>query len=179
MQVLDKEGLVSTNQVQSTRTERRVLEVCAHSRSCCLKRCSTGPLSPGLTEQVINHPFIVKLHFAFQTHDKLCLVMDFINGGELYTYIARDKRFTEPRTRFYASEIILALEYLHEMDIIYRDLKPENLLLDSNGHIRLTDFGLSKDATDGKTYTSPAPPLRLARPGNRKHTLRHTPRTLA
>jgi serine/threonine protein kinase len=57
-------------------------------------------------------------------------------GGELFTYINREKRFSEERTRFYAAEIILALEYLHEMDIIYRDLKPENILLDCNGHIR-------------------------------------------
>uniref|UniRef100_A0A0C3UEU4 Protein kinase domain-containing protein n=1 Tax=Guillardia theta (strain CCMP2712) TaxID=905079 RepID=A0A0C3UEU4_GUITC len=106
--------------VQSTKAERRVLEV-------------------------VNHPFIVKLHYAFQTADRLCLVMDFINGGELFSYIAREKVFSEPRARFYAAEIILALEYLHEMSIIYRDLKPENILLDDKGHIRLTDFGHSKD----------------------------------
>ena len=129
LKVLNKEGLLHSNQVQSTKAERRVLEV-------------------------VNHPFIVKLHFAFQTDDKLCLVMDFINGGELFTYINREKRFSEARTRFYAAEIILALEYLHEMDIIYRDLKPENILLDSHGHIRLTDFGLSKDSMeDGKTFS--------------------------
>jgi len=137
LKVLNKDDLVNTNQVQSTKTERRVLEV-------------------------INHPFIVKLHFAFQSNDKLCLVMDFINGGELFTYINREKRFSEERARFYAAEIILALEYLHEMDIIYRDLKPENILLDCNGHIRLTDFGLSKDAMNGKTYTMVGSPYYMA-----------------
>mmetsp|Transcript_71396 Transcript_71396/g.190697 ORF Transcript_71396/g.190697 Transcript_71396/m.190697 type:complete len:175 (+) Transcript_71396:760-1284(+) len=71
--------------------------------------------------------------------------MDFINGGELFSYIAREKQFPEERARFYTAEIILALEYLHGMDIIYRDLKPENVLLDWAGHVRLTDFGHSKD----------------------------------
>ena len=138
LKVLNKEDLLHSNQVQSTKAERRVLEV-------------------------VNHPFIVKLHFAFQTDDKLCLVMDFINGGELFTYINREKRFSEARTRFYAAEIILALEYLHEMDIIYRDLKPENILLDSHGHIRLTDFGLSKDSMeDGKTFSMVGSPYYMA-----------------
>ena len=138
LKVLNKEDLLHSNQVQSTKAERRGLEV-------------------------VNHPFIVKLHFAFQTDDKLCLVMDFINGGELFTYINREKRFSEARTRFYAAEIILALEYLHEMDIIYRDLKPENILLDSHGHIRLTDFGLSKDSMeDGKTFSMVGSPYYMA-----------------
>jgi len=65
--------------------------------------------------EVVNHPFIVKLHFAFQTQDKLCLVLDFINGGELFSYIAKEKMFSEERARFYTAQLILALEYLHEM----------------------------------------------------------------
>jgi serum/glucocorticoid-regulated kinase 2 len=70
--------------------------------------------------------------------------MDFLNGGELFYHLRREQRFSEERTRFYAAEIILALETLHENGIIYRDLKPENVLLDCEGHIKLTDFGLSK-----------------------------------
>ena len=70
--------------------------------------------------------------------------MDFLNGGELFFHLRKSNRFDEDRIRFYASEIVLALEYLHKHGIIYRDLKPENILLDSEGHIRLTDFGLSK-----------------------------------
>lgn len=70
--------------------------------------------------------------------------MDFLNGGELFYHLRREQRFNEDRIRFYAAEIILALEYLHSRGIIYRDLKPENILLDSDGHIKLTDFGLSK-----------------------------------
>lgn len=72
------------------------------------------------------------------------MVMDFMNGGELFFHLRKDDKFNEDRIRFYAAEIILALEYLHKHGIIYRDLKPENILLDSEGHIRLTDFGLSK-----------------------------------
>mmetsp|Transcript_21094 Transcript_21094/g.3421 ORF Transcript_21094/g.3421 Transcript_21094/m.3421 type:complete len:81 (+) Transcript_21094:339-581(+) len=72
------------------------------------------------------------------------MVMDFVNGGELFYHIKKSKQFSEERTRFYAAEIILALEQLHKVGIIYRDLKPENVLLDREGHIRLTDFGLSK-----------------------------------
>lgn len=70
--------------------------------------------------------------------------MDFLNGGELFYHLRREQRFSEDRTRFYAAEILVALECLHENGIIYRDLKPENVLLDSDGHIKLTDFGLSK-----------------------------------
>jgi serum/glucocorticoid-regulated kinase 2 len=92
----------------------------------------------------IDHPFIVKLHYAFQTETKLYLVMDFINGGELFFHLKREGRFLEDRVRFYAAECFLALKHLHEFGIIYRDLKPENVLLNFDGHIKLTDFGLSK-----------------------------------
>jgi len=71
--------------------------------------------------------------------------MDFINGGELFHHLSREKKFTEDRARFYAVEIICAMTYLHEQGIIYRDLKPENILLDKKGHVVMTDFGLSKE----------------------------------
>lgn len=70
--------------------------------------------------------------------------MDFLNGGELFFHMRKANKFDEGRIKFYAAEIILALEYLHKKGIIYRDLKPENILLDKDGHIKLTDFGLSK-----------------------------------
>lgn len=78
----------------------------------------------------LSHPFIVKLHYAFQTPEKLYFVIDFLNGGELFYHLRREQRFDEDRTRFYAAEIVLALEYLHKNGVIYRDLKPENVLLD-------------------------------------------------
>lgn len=65
-------------------------------------------------------------------------------GGELFFHLRKNKKFSEERTRYYAAELICALEYLHSKSIIYRDLKPENILLDENGHVKLTDFGLSK-----------------------------------
>lgn len=92
----------------------------------------------------LSNPFIVKLHYAFQTGEKLYFVMDFLNGGELFYHLRREQRFTEERAKFYAAEILLALECLHENGVIYRDLKPENVLLDAEGHVKLTDFGLSK-----------------------------------
>lgn len=92
----------------------------------------------------IDHPFIVKLHYAFQTRSKLYLIMDFINGGELFFNLRREQRFSEDKARFYAAEVVLALSHLHQNGILYRDLKPENILIDQEGHIKITDFGLSK-----------------------------------
>ena len=82
---------------------------------------------------------------AFQSKDKLYFVLDYCAGGELFFHLGKEGRFSENRARFYAAEIILAISYVHSLDIIYRDLKPENVLLDAQGHIRLTDFGLSKE----------------------------------
>lgn len=98
----------------------------------------------------IDFPFIVPLRFAFQTKDKLFLIMDYINGGELFTHIRQQGCILESQAKIYIAEIILALEYLHNNHIIHRDLKPENILLDSDGHIVITDFGLATMST-GKT----------------------------
>ena len=93
----------------------------------------------------LNHPFLVGLHYSFQSRDKLYFVLDYVNGGELFFHLQKEKCFTENRARFYAAEITSALGYLHSSGIVYRDLKPENILLDAEGHIVLTDFGLCKD----------------------------------
>mmetsp|Transcript_16991 Transcript_16991/g.16860 ORF Transcript_16991/g.16860 Transcript_16991/m.16860 type:complete len:178 (-) Transcript_16991:475-1008(-) len=92
-----------------------------------------------------HHPFIIELHWAFQTPSELNLVIDFCPGGELFYHLHRLGRFTENQAKFYFGEILLGLEYLHGRDIVYRDLKPENVLLDIDGHIKITDFGLSKE----------------------------------
>jgi len=119
MKILRKTHLVKRRQIERTRTERKVLSV-------------------------VNHPFIMKLHYAFQTPDKLYLVLDYCPGGELFFHLSRFRRFPERVARFYAAELLLAIGHLHKRGIIYRDLKPENVLLDSDGHVKLGDFGLAK-----------------------------------
>ncbi|EYC24672.1 hypothetical protein Y032_0013g2044 [Ancylostoma ceylanicum] len=103
----------------------------------------------------ISHPFIVKLHYAFQTEGKLYLILDFLRGGDLFTRLSKEVMFTEEDVKFYLAELTLALEHLHSLGIVYRDLKPENILLDADGHIKVTDFGLSKESIDNekKTYS--------------------------
>uniref|UniRef100_A0AAQ4NN84 non-specific serine/threonine protein kinase n=1 Tax=Gasterosteus aculeatus aculeatus TaxID=481459 RepID=A0AAQ4NN84_GASAC len=96
----------------------------------------------------VNHPFIVKLHYAFQTEGKLYLILDFLRGGDLFTRLSKEVMFTEDDVKFYLAELALALDHLHSLGIIYRDLKPENILLDEEGNIKITDFGLSKEAID-------------------------------
>jgi protein-serine/threonine kinase len=99
----------------------------------------------------INHPFIVRLHFAFQTYEKLALVLDYCPNGDLGQMILREKSFTEEVAKFYICEVILALKELHSHKILFRDLKPDNILIDSEGHLKLTDFGLSKENIDHRT----------------------------
>ncbi|ORX73306.1 Pkinase-domain-containing protein [Linderina pennispora] len=96
-------------------------------------------------ERTVQHPFLVGLQCAFQTKEKLYFCLDYVNGGELFFHLQRERRFAENRARFYAAEITSALAYLHGMDVVYRDLKPENCLLDARGHVRIVDFGLAKE----------------------------------
>lgn len=120
LKVLKKDNIIKRNQVEHTKTERNVLGY-------------------------VNHPFIVGLNMAFQSKNKLFFVLDYCAGGELFFHLGKLGKFAEPRACFYAAEITLAIEYVHNLDVIYRDLKPENVLLDARGHVRLTDFGLSKE----------------------------------
>ncbi|KAL1131536.1 hypothetical protein AAG570_011153, partial [Ranatra chinensis] len=102
----------------------------------------------------VRHPFIVRLHYAFQTEGKLYLILDFLRGGDLFSRLSKELMFTEEDVKFYLAELALALDHLHSLGIIYRDLKPENILLDTEGHISLTDFGLSKQPLDDqKAYS--------------------------
>jgi protein-serine/threonine kinase len=119
MKVLKKKYMIKKNQVEHIKTERQILEM-------------------------MDFPFIIKLKFAFQNEHKLYLVMDYCPGGELFFHIQRVERFNEEAVKFYAAQLILAIEYLHKNNIVYRDLKPENVLIDKDGYIKITDFGLSK-----------------------------------
>lgn len=93
----------------------------------------------------MKNPFVIGLHWAFKSSDYLHMVLDFCPGGELFYHLTKYGKFEEDIARFYFAEVLLALEYLHDNNIVYRDLKPENVLLDVDGHVVLTDFGLSKD----------------------------------
>ncbi|XP_036698609.1 RAC-alpha serine/threonine-protein kinase isoform X2 [Balaenoptera musculus] len=128
MKILKKEVIVAKDEVAHTLTENRVLQ---NSR----------------------HPFLTALKYSFQTHDRLCFVMEYANGGELFFHLSRERVFPEDRARFYGAEIVSALDYLHsEKNVVYRDLKLENLMLDKDGHIKITDFGLCKEGIkDGAT----------------------------
>ncbi|KAI8077923.1 kinase-like domain-containing protein [Gilbertella persicaria] len=129
MKVLKKASLVlHGRQATQAKTERQILEE-------------------------VRHPFIVKLCYAFQTPTELHMILDYAVGGELFRHLDHEGMFSEDMVVFYAAEICCALDHLHSLGIMYRDLKPENCLLDMEGHIVLTDFGLSKVAVDGKTNT--------------------------
>mmetsp|Transcript_98946 Transcript_98946/g.284269 ORF Transcript_98946/g.284269 Transcript_98946/m.284269 type:complete len:360 (-) Transcript_98946:79-1158(-) len=109
----------------------------------------------------IEHPFIVNLLATFQDESRLFLLLEFINGGELFSHLRKEGRLQDPDAKFYAGEITLAFAYLHGKNIIYRDLKPENLLIDCDGHMKVTDFGFAKVVED-RTWTLCGTPEYLA-----------------
>ncbi|KAK8895938.1 hypothetical protein M9Y10_013824 [Tritrichomonas musculus] len=90
------------------------------------------------------HPFLVDICFAFQTSTKVYLGLEYVAGGELFTHMRQNKKLPVEEVRLYVAELSLAIDYLHSQNIIYRDLKPENVLLSMDGHVKLTDFGLAK-----------------------------------
>lgn len=140
MKVLNKKTVIDKDEVASTRAEKSIL-------------------------MKLRSPFLVRLHSSFQTIDKLYFVMDYVNGGELFFHLQRERKFSPERVRFYAAEIALGVEYLHKRGIIYRDLKPENILIRADGHVCMTDFGISKEglvAKDDRTATFCGTPEYLA-----------------
>ncbi len=129
MKELRKDVLIDTDQIENTRIEKEIMKNA-------------------------NHPFLINLEYVFQTPGKIFFVMKFMRGGELYTLLSKEKRFSESRAKFYAAQIILALAHLHNNKIIYRDLKPENILLDEDGYICLADFGLARFLEEDKKAMS-------------------------
>jgi len=128
IKMLNKRMLVAVKQTKGALTERAIL-----------------------TQQ--GHPCIVRLYWAFQDEESLHMVLDYMPGGDLYDRIEAEGALPLPRARLYAAEIVLALAHLHDhQGVIYRDIKPENVLLDKQGHARLTDFGLAKTESRGKSF---------------------------
>jgi protein kinase A len=109
----------------------------------------------------ISHPFIVNMLCHFQDERRLYLILEFIIGGEMFTHLRSAGRFPNDVAKFYHAELVLAFEYLHTKDIVYRDLKPENLLLDGKGHVKITDFGFAKKVPE-RTFTLCGTPEYLA-----------------
>ena len=129
MKILDKQFLLEKNQITHTKTERIALEK-------------------------LKHPFIVKLNYAFQDFKNLYFITEFLQGGELFYHLRKKSGFKEKAVKFYMSQVLLALEFMHDNNYIYRDLKPENIMIDKQGNIKLTDFGLSKILKPNETtYT--------------------------
>lgn len=136
LKIIRKEIVIKLKQVEHTANEKNIL-MCV---SC---------------------PFIVNLMSYFQDKKNLYFVLEYVNGGEMFTHIHRNRRFSFEVARFFAAEITLAFEFLHNVDVLYRDLKPENILIDYQGHVRITDFGFAKRVTD-RTWTLCGTPEYLA-----------------
>jgi serine/threonine protein kinase len=119
MKVIKKDDLIDQNMTESAMAERNLL-------------------------LEMSHPFILNLHYAFQTEHSLYLILDYVNGGDLFQHLSKKGYMSEKAVKYYGAQVVLALEYVHSQNIVYRDLKPENLLIDSEGNIKMADFGISK-----------------------------------
>ena len=129
MKSLKKDVLLDMDQVQSTILEKKIL-------------------------QSLDHPFLVGMIFCFQTEERIYFIMPFIRGGELFQHLRTEKFFKEDKARFYAASMGLALEYLHNHAIVYRVIKPENILIGEDGYLKLIDFGMAKMLKGNEKATS-------------------------
>lgn len=128
IKILKKEHLITTKNVKNILNEKKLLSE-------------------------LSHNFIVKLHFTFKSKEKLFMGFDYHNGGELFFHLQKKKRFSENEVKFYAAELYCAFKYLHSNYIVYRDIKPENIILDKLGHLKIVDFGLAKKLSKDKLFT--------------------------
>ena len=112
----------------------------------------------------INCPFVMNIKYAFQDEIQLYIVTEFMQGGDIFFHLHEKGKFKRDRAKFYIIEILLAIEFLHKSNMVYRDLKPENILMDKDGHIKITDFGLSKilDDMNDKVFTLCGTPQYIA-----------------
>uniref|UniRef100_A0A3B1JBN3 protein kinase C n=1 Tax=Astyanax mexicanus TaxID=7994 RepID=A0A3B1JBN3_ASTMX len=131
IKALKKGDIVSRDEVDSLMCEKRIFE----------------------TVNSVRHPFLVNLFACFQTKEHVCFVMEYAAGGDLMMHIHTDV-FSEPRATFYAACVVLGLQFLHEHKIVYRDLKLDNLLLDTEGYVKIADFGLCKEGMGFRDRTS-------------------------
>ncbi|XP_065054623.1 G protein-coupled receptor kinase 3-like [Rhopilema esculentum] len=125
---------------------------CLDKKRIKLKQGETLALNERVMLSMVNCPFIVCMTYAFQTADKLCFVLDLMNGGDLHYHLTQHGVFSEEEVLFYASEVILGLEHMHRRYVCYRDLKPANILLDEHGHVRISDLGLACDFSKKKPH---------------------------
>ena len=129
MKSLKKDVLLDQDQVESTLVEKKILEK-------------------------LDYPFLVGMVFCFQTEERIYFIMPFVRGGELFQHLRNCRFFPEEKVRFYSAIIGLSLEYLHTYGVIYRDIKPENILIDEDGYLRLVDFGMAKVLQKDEKATS-------------------------
>ncbi|XP_055339814.1 G protein-coupled receptor kinase 1-like [Paramacrobiotus metropolitanus] len=139
-------------------TGRMYAMKCLDKKRIKLKQGETLALNERIMLSLVStgdgSPFIVCMTYAFQTADKLCFILDLMNGGDLHYHLSQHGVFTEQEMRFYASEVILGLEHMHRRSVVYRDLKPANILLDEHGHVRISDLGLACDFSKKKPHAS-------------------------
>ncbi|ROV95356.1 hypothetical protein VSDG_06013 [Cytospora chrysosperma] len=155
---------LASPQNEAERTKVFALKILRKTEVIKLKQIDHVRHEREILGDVSGHPFITNLLASFSDSDHLFLLLDYVPGGELFSYLRKFRRFNEPMARYYAAEIVLVLEYLHEKQggVAYRDLKPENLLLDEEGHIKLVDFGFAKRLASTETYTLCGTPEYLA-----------------
>ncbi|KAL3816291.1 hypothetical protein ACHAXA_008099 [Cyclostephanos tholiformis] len=130
IKMLRKRDMIKSNQVEHIKSEKKILQILSKDQ----------------------HPFIVNLAATFQDPIYIYMIIEVIMGGEFFSYLRNATKFDNETARFYAAQVVLIFEHIHFMDIIYRDLKPENLLIDMEGYLKITDFGFAK-IVPYKTYT--------------------------